>query len=67
MNDATNTSALVVSDLHKRFGSEEVLKGVTLDAREGDVISLLGASGSGKSTFLAGFLRWGGCPSGISA
>ena len=52
MDDASNTSALVVSDLHKRFGSEEVLKGVTLDAHEGDVISLLGASGSGKSTFL---------------
>lgn len=52
MNDATNTSALFVSGLHKRFGHEEVLKGVTLDAHEGDVISLLGASGSGKSTFL---------------
>ncbi len=47
-----NQSALEVSDLYKRFGDVEVLKGVTMDAGVGDVISLLGASGSGKSTFL---------------
>ncbi len=44
--------ALQVTDLHKQFGSESVLKGVHLDAAVGDVISMLGASGSGKSTFL---------------
>ena len=44
--------ALTVVDLRKRFGDLEVLKGVSLDAREGDVISILGSSGSGKSTFL---------------
>ena len=44
--------ALKVHDLHKRFGEVEVLKGVHLDAHVGDVISMLGASGSGKSTFL---------------
>ena len=44
--------ALKVHDLHKRFGEVEVLKGVNLDAHVGDVISMLGASGSGKSTFL---------------
>ncbi len=47
-----NQSALKSSDLYKRFGDVEVLKGVTMDAGVGDVISLLGASGSGKSTFL---------------
>jgi octopine/nopaline transport system ATP-binding protein len=45
-------SAVIVEDLHKSFGSLEVLKGVSLGAREGDVVSLIGASGSGKSTFL---------------
>ncbi len=44
--------ALVVENLRKRFGLEEVLKGLSLNANEGDVISMLGASGSGKSTFL---------------
>ncbi|SIO72975.1 L-histidine ABC transporter ATP-binding protein /L-arginine ABC transporter ATP-binding protein /L-lysine ABC transporter ATP-binding protein /L-ornithine ABC transporter ATP-binding protein [Burkholderia sp. GAS332] len=43
---------LIVDDVHKRFGSHEVLRGVSLKARAGDVISIIGASGSGKSTFL---------------
>ena len=36
----------------KRFGSNEVLRGVSVQAARGDVISMIGASGSGKSTFL---------------
>jgi octopine/nopaline transport system ATP-binding protein len=44
--------AVRVRDLHKKFGDLEVLKGVSLDAREGEVVSMIGASGSGKSTFL---------------
>ncbi|MFB4367409.1 MULTISPECIES: ABC transporter ATP-binding protein [unclassified Pseudomonas] len=43
---------LQVTDLHKRYGSHEVLKGVSLAAKAGDVISIIGSSGSGKSTFL---------------
>ena len=43
---------LTVEGLHKSYGSHEVLKGVSLQAKTGDVISLIGASGSGKSTFL---------------
>ncbi|WP_445940856.1 ABC transporter ATP-binding protein [Pseudomonas sp.] len=43
---------LEVQDLHKRYGSPEVLKGVSLAAKAGDVISIIGSSGSGKSTFL---------------
>ncbi len=39
-------------DIHKRFGANEVLKGVSLEAHAGDVISIIGSSGSGKSTFL---------------
>ncbi|WP_087019963.1 ABC transporter ATP-binding protein [Thaumasiovibrio subtropicus] len=44
--------ALQVKDLHKSFGTNQVLKGVSLDAHKGDVISIIGSSGSGKSTFL---------------
>ncbi len=51
-NPTESVFALKVHDLHKRFGEVEVLKGVHLDAHVGDVISMLGASGSGKSTFL---------------
>ncbi len=43
---------LSMIDIRKSFGEHEVLKGISLDARQGDVISILGASGSGKSTFL---------------
>ena len=46
------TAALEVADLHKRFGAVEVLKGISLTAQQGDVVSILGSSGSGKSTFL---------------
>ena len=45
-------AALGVRNLHKSFGSLHVLKGVSLTAREGDVISMIGSSGSGKSTLL---------------
>src|SRR5688572_32058421 len=44
--------ALVVEDLHKRFGDLEVLKGVSVEASNGDVVSMIGSSGSGKSTLL---------------
>ena len=44
--------ALVVEDLHKSFGDLEVLKGISMAAREHDVVSILGSSGSGKSTLL---------------
>uniref|UniRef100_A0A8W7NZJ0 ABC transporter domain-containing protein n=1 Tax=Anopheles coluzzii TaxID=1518534 RepID=A0A8W7NZJ0_ANOCL len=43
---------LIVKDLHKSYGSHEVLKGISLQAKSGDVISIIGSSGSGKSTFL---------------
>ncbi|HJM59828.1 MAG TPA: ATP-binding cassette domain-containing protein, partial [SAR86 cluster bacterium] len=48
----TPKTTLLVEDLHKYFGTDEVLKGLSLEAHEGDVIAMLGASGSGKSTFL---------------
>jgi arginine/ornithine transport system ATP-binding protein len=45
-------AALKIKDLHKSFGSHEVIKGISLEAQKGEVIAILGASGSGKSTFL---------------
>ncbi|MDT7515652.1 ABC transporter ATP-binding protein [Rhodoferax mekongensis] len=48
----TKPLKLQVENIHKRFGSNEVLKGVSLSAHAGDVISIIGSSGSGKSTFL---------------
>lgn len=44
--------SLQVENIHKRYGNQEVLKGVSLAARPGDVISIIGSSGSGKSTLL---------------
>jgi ABC-type histidine transport system ATPase subunit len=44
--------ALKAEDIHKSFGTLEVLKGISIEAHKGDVISIIGSSGSGKSTFL---------------
>jgi arginine/ornithine transport system ATP-binding protein len=49
---ASDDTALKINDLHKQFGSLEVLKGISLEAMQHDVISILGSSGSGKSTLL---------------
>ena len=51
-NPKTKETVLIVEDLHKSFGSLEVLKGVSLKATNHDVVSILGSSGSGKSTLL---------------
>ena len=48
----TVTPALAVTDIHKRFGPFEVLRGISLSAHEHEVVTILGSSGSGKSTFL---------------
>ncbi len=48
----TRQPAISISGLRKRFGENEVLRGIDLTANDGDVISLIGASGSGKSTLL---------------
>lgn len=49
---STREEAIRVTDLHKSFGTLEVLKGLSLTAHKGDVVAIIGGSGSGKSTFL---------------
>jgi polar amino acid transport system ATP-binding protein len=44
--------AIHIENLHKKFGQLHVLKGVSLSARDGDVVAIIGGSGSGKSTLL---------------
>ena len=51
MNDITGPM-VHAQNVHKRFGSLEVLKGVSLDIEKGEVVAVIGPSGSGKSTFL---------------
>ena len=41
-----------VTDLHKSYGQNQVLKGITSEIKEKEVIAIIGPSGSGKSTFL---------------
>ncbi len=43
---------MTIRGLHKRFGDNEVLRGIDLDIDEGEVVCLIGPSGSGKSTLL---------------
>lgn len=50
MND--NTVILEVKNLHKSFGDQKVLKGISTTIKKGDVLALIGPSGCGKSTFL---------------
>ena len=47
-----NTNIIEVRDLRKKFESVDVLRGISTDIRRGDVVCIIGASGSGKSTFL---------------
>lgn len=52
MTQSSKAAIIQVKDLHKNFGSLEVLKGITEDIHEQEVVCVIGPSGSGKSTFL---------------
>ena len=52
MSNAGSTPMVKAEQVHKSFGSLEVLKGIDLEVAAGEVMCLIGASGSGKSTFL---------------
>jgi branched-chain amino acid transport system ATP-binding protein len=50
--DAAKEVILEVADVHTYYGSIHALKGVSLDVREGEIVTLIGANGAGKSTTL---------------
>src|SRR5882757_7228337 len=53
MSQITSTDPMIKAEgVHKSFGRLEVLKGVSLEVQPGEVVCMIGASGSGKSTFL---------------
>ncbi len=52
MQNTTNNIMLKMKDIHKSFGSLEVLKGIDFSVAKGDVLAVIGPSGSGKSTML---------------
>src|SRR4051794_28326303 len=43
---------LIGKNIHKRYGTVEVLRGVDIDIRKGEIVSIVGSSGAGKSTLL---------------
>ena len=52
MIDNRSETLIKVVNLHKRFGDLEVLKGIDTEVKKGEVVSIIGPSGGGKSTFL---------------
>ena len=51
-NDMDKNEIIKIEGLRKRFGDNEVLKGITTSVKQGEVVAIIGPSGCGKSTFL---------------
>lgn len=47
-----------IEGLRKRFGDNEVLKGITTSIKQGEVVAIIGPSGCGKSTFCVPSISW---------
>ena len=52
MNANGSPLILELNDVHTYYGSIHALKGISLEVREGEIVTLLGANGAGKSTTL---------------
>ena len=52
MAERGDGTVLTVEDVHTFYGSIEALKGISIDVREGEIVTLIGANGAGKSTTL---------------
>ena len=60
MDSQANKASLAVSDIHKKFGPREVVRGIDFSMQSGEVAGLLGPNGAGKTTtfyIIVGFLR----------
>ena len=55
MSDANNDIVLGIKDIHKSFDKLEVLQGINMQVRRGEVVAVIGPSGGGKSTLYAFF------------
>src|SRR5581483_10253091 len=52
VDPAVSDLVMEAVDVHKRFGRLQVLKGISLGVRRGETVCIIGASGSGKTTFI---------------
>ena len=52
MSDVNNDIVLEIKDIHKSFNKLEVLQGISMEVKRGEVVAVIGPSGGGKSTLL---------------